>query len=141
MRHLTRRLRGRVLRRASARDRGAAMVEFALVLPILLLILCGIIDFGRAMHAQVTLTEAAREGARAESLGSDPGSRVAEATANLGPVGTAVESSCPGEDAIVTVTYDFEFITPIGPLLTLYGGGFDDSTVPMSGRGVMPCFS
>ena len=56
--------------RASAlRDeQGAAAVEMALVLPLLLLLLFGIIDFGRVLNAQITLTEAAREGARAAAL-------------------------------------------------------------------------
>jgi Flp pilus assembly protein TadG len=45
-------------------DRGAAAVEFALVLPLLLLILFGIIEFGRAWSVKQTLTDAAREGAR-----------------------------------------------------------------------------
>ena len=52
-----------------ARDRGATAVEFALLLPLLLLIVFGIIDFGRALNAQITLTQAAREGARLAALG------------------------------------------------------------------------
>ena len=52
-----------------APDRGATAVEFALVLPLLLLLVFGIIDFGRALNAQITLTQAAREGARLEALG------------------------------------------------------------------------
>ena len=55
--------------RRGARDRGAAAVEFALLLPLLLLIVFGIIDFGRALNAQITLTQAAREGARLDGAG------------------------------------------------------------------------
>lgn len=43
---------------------GQAMVEFALVLPIFLLILCGIIDFGWLFYNQLSLNNACREGAR-----------------------------------------------------------------------------
>jgi len=50
-------------------DRGTAAVEFALVLPVLLLIVFGIVDFGRALNAQLTLTGAAREGVRLAALG------------------------------------------------------------------------
>lgn len=51
--------------RAARHDRrGAAAVEFALVLPVLMLILLGIIEFGRAWNVKQTLTDAAREGAR-----------------------------------------------------------------------------
>ena len=58
----------RRLARSAARDRGAAAVEFALLLPVLLLLVFGIIDFGRALNAQITLTQAAREGARIAAL-------------------------------------------------------------------------
>ena len=45
-------------------NRGQALVEFALLLPLVMLILIGIIEFGRAWQAKQTLTDAAREGAR-----------------------------------------------------------------------------
>ena len=45
-------------------EKGQAMVEFALVLPLLLTLLCGIIDFGWLYYNQITLNNAAREGAR-----------------------------------------------------------------------------
>jgi Flp pilus assembly protein TadG len=41
-------------------ERGAVAVEMALLLPVLLLILIGVIEFGRALNVQVSLTEAAR---------------------------------------------------------------------------------
>ncbi len=51
-------------------NRGQALVEIALVLPLLLLIIFGIIEFGRIFSAQLTLTHASREGARAGALGN-----------------------------------------------------------------------
>ena len=45
-------------------ERGAALVEFAIVLPLLLMIVFGIIDFARAFYTQNNLTSAVREGAR-----------------------------------------------------------------------------
>ncbi len=45
-------------------QRGAAAVEFALVLPLLLMIFAGIIEFGVMMYDQAVITNAAREGAR-----------------------------------------------------------------------------
>ena len=51
-------------RRASGTRRGQALVEFALVLPIFILVLVAIFDLGRAVFAYNTLTNAAREGAR-----------------------------------------------------------------------------
>jgi Flp pilus assembly protein TadG len=54
-------------RRAAVRARregGQAYVEFALVLPLLLLIVMGIIQFGNAFRTYITLTDAVRVGAR-----------------------------------------------------------------------------
>ncbi len=53
-----------MLNRFFRSERGQAMVEFALVLPFLLALLCGIIDFGWLYYNQITLNNAAREGAR-----------------------------------------------------------------------------
>jgi Flp pilus assembly protein TadG len=46
-------------------ERGASAVEFALLLPVLMLILFGIIEFGMVMYSREVLTNASREGARA----------------------------------------------------------------------------
>jgi Flp pilus assembly protein TadG len=51
--------------------RGQALVEFALILPLLMLVLFGIVEFGRAWNAKQVLTDAAREGARLAVVG-DP---------------------------------------------------------------------
>jgi Flp pilus assembly protein TadG len=51
-------------------ERGAAAVEFALVMPLLLLLVFGIVEFGLIMNRQITVTHAAREGARYYSLPS-----------------------------------------------------------------------
>ena len=59
-----------------SRDRGAAAVEMALVLPVLLLVLGGIVDLGRAMYGQIIVSNAAREGARMASLPSYTDSQV-----------------------------------------------------------------
>jgi len=53
-------------------EKGQAMVEFALVLPLLLALLCGIIDFGWLYYNQITLNNAAREGARYAVIHYDP---------------------------------------------------------------------
>jgi len=46
------------------REEGAAAVEFALLLPLLMLILFGIIEFGLVLYNQEVITNASREGAR-----------------------------------------------------------------------------
>ena len=139
-------------RRGAGSDRGAAAVEFALLLPLLLLIVFGIVDLGRAINAQITLTQAAREGARVLAL---PGGQVLEpdgqlayqdradaAAIGLSPPPTVTDgpdskgfTGCPagqvGDDAVVQVTYNFTFITPIG---SLFG-----PTKTLTAEGVMPC--
>ena len=50
--------------RRGARGRGQALVEFALIIPLFLLLLVAVFDMGRAVFAYNTLTNAAREGAR-----------------------------------------------------------------------------
>jgi len=47
------------------------MVELALLLPLVMMILIGIVEFGRAWQAKQTLTDAAREGARIAVVGND----------------------------------------------------------------------
>jgi Flp pilus assembly protein TadG len=53
----------------ASHHKGAAIVELALALPLLLLMFLGMLEFGRVMRAQQTLTNAAREGVRAASIG------------------------------------------------------------------------
>lgn len=131
-------------------DRGAVAVEMALVLPLLLLILFGLVDFGRGFNAQMQLTQAAREGVRVVALGNpgDAGSRVTAAVAGLQPPApsTVVDATCPAGDitsnAEVTVSYSFKFITPLGPIAGLFGAsslpGVGDVKT-LSAKGVMRC--
>lgn len=137
----------RQARRGSANsDRGAAAVEFALLLPLLVLLVFGMIDFGRAINAQITITQAAREGARALALGqSTYQTRASQAGIGLGlttadvtdlpdsnnVTGCPVGSAATGDDAVVKVTYTFTFITPVG---SMFG-----PTKTLTAEGVMPC--
>jgi Flp pilus assembly protein TadG len=50
--------------RRRGRNRGQALVEFALVLPIILLLVVGMLEFARAWNLHQVMTDAAREGAR-----------------------------------------------------------------------------
>jgi len=60
-----------LLRRLRRADDGQALVEFALVVPMLLLLLVGIVEFARGWNLHQVITDAAREGAR-KAVISDP---------------------------------------------------------------------
>jgi Flp pilus assembly protein TadG len=62
------------LRRAPRDERGVAMVEFALVLPVLALLLLGILDFGKAFNYWIDETHLASEAARYAAVDQNPGS-------------------------------------------------------------------
>jgi Flp pilus assembly protein TadG len=134
---------GATSRTSKSADRGAAAVEFALVLPILMLLIFGIVDFGRMLNAKITITEAAREGARAAALvDRSSGVQRARTAANGYAIDDPQVHACPDppsvdDDATVTVTYQFHFITPVSFLL----GAGSDGTVELSATGVMPCLS
>lgn len=83
-----------------AGERGAALVEFALVIPILSMFLFGIVQFGIAYDKQQSVNSAAREGARLAAL--DSSSLVDIATR---AVQAYSASASPGADPVVTV-YD-----------------------------------
>jgi len=119
-----------------APDRGAAAVEAALVLPLLLMLVFSIIDIGRMINAQIKVTEAAREGARALALGAEPQSRVRTVMGSLTGVSLGSKDCDSNPDASVTVTYEFSFVTPLG---VLAGGGLGGD-VDLSATGVMPCY-
>ena len=64
-------------------ERGAAAVEMALVMPLLILMVMGIIDFGRIFNGEIQLSQAAREGARVAALGFTEANVIARTTAAL----------------------------------------------------------
>jgi len=65
------RLLRRFARRSGNWSRGQALVEFAMVLPMFVLLLLILFDFGRVVYAQHTLTQAAREATRVGSVAPD----------------------------------------------------------------------
>ncbi|WP_084327823.1 TadE/TadG family type IV pilus assembly protein [Intrasporangium oryzae] len=127
--------------RRSRRDRGAAAIEFALVLPLLLLAIAGIIDFGRAFFTQISLTNAAREAVRAAVVSSpsttDIQNRAQAASPGLTVTTSASLCTAPGTNASVTVSSQFSWIL-IGPATSLVGSAI---TLPptLSSTAVMKC--
>jgi Flp pilus assembly protein TadG len=93
-------------RRGARREDGQAYVEFALVLPILLLIVMGIIQFGTAFKDYIALTDATRVGARQAAVSRsiiDPNQRVPLIVQKMNDAAGTLDTS----KMVVTVTpYD-----------------------------------
>ena len=128
---MTRKIRNS-LKRRSRQNRGRAgqaLVEFALILPVLLLVLLGTVEFGRMCTAQNAVTNAAREGVRRGVLATSSAADVqalvtgllASAGINTDKVAVAVQNVgtayLPGAD--VTVTVDYEYEPLVGDILGL----------------------
>jgi len=131
-------------------DRGAAAVEFALVLPILLLLVFGIVDYGRAYNAKVTLTHAAREGARMLAVENASTSDISTALTSSGrdiatgitaTVDTAQTNSCTAgaKDAKLVLKSSFSYVTPLPGIGALFGGGWNGGPVTFTAKAVMRC--
>ena len=108
-----------MFRKVLANQKGQAMVEFALVVPLFLLLLCGIIEFGVLYNAQLTLEQDAREGARYAAIHAKEEDLAAKVYAHLclepltSAVSLDVDLSQPGS---VTVTAEtlVPALTPVG---------------------------
>ncbi|MDD4583790.1 MAG: TadE/TadG family type IV pilus assembly protein [Eubacteriales bacterium] len=102
-------------------EEGQAMVEFALVLPVLILILGGIIDFGWIFGNQLLANNACREATRYTAIhytDSDPAASETAATdivANFAPLlkNPNVSLTKDGEKVTIDVTSNIEVLTPI----------------------------
>lgn len=132
------RTKGRWRRFRRDSDKGQTLVEFALVLPVFLMLMFGLVDFGRGFYSWQLITNAAREGARVAAVQGDStaiDNRVYGSFCSAWPT----PSSCGldstqvsiaksnvqgarGSEVSVTVTYNFAYVTPIGPLVALFGG-------------------
>jgi Flp pilus assembly protein TadG len=121
-------------------DSGEALVEMALVLPILLVLSLGMLDFGRAFHAKNIVDAAAREACRVAVVTAPDvplaQQRAADVMASAGLTGsTSVVGPDPARMVTVTVTTRFTFVTP--GLYALFGSLADPTGINMIGRSVM----
>ena len=102
-------------------NRGQAVVETAIVLPVILLLLFAILEFGQVLNEYLVLTAAAREGARTAAVSDDTAARAAvnEAVTNIRKTGLQITIEYPGglrqqgKPVAVTVTKPVEVSTPM----------------------------
>jgi Flp pilus assembly protein TadG len=105
------------------RSAGQSLVEVAFVLPVLLIVLLGLFDFGRAIYAYNAVSNAAREAARVAIIDQNPAMVEAEgkrAALGLDPTAVNVDFPTPpcnliGCTATVTVDHTWQAITPLFP--------------------------
>lgn len=134
----------------SKSERGAVAVEFAIILPVFLLVVLGIVEFGRAFNIQVSLSEAARESARYAAVhcteaGYDEDEALAAAVsaAPTVPLNAATDveiqytgdgTCAAGNNVEVTVTYNTSYLTGLPGLIP----GLPED-VDITSKGVMRC--
>ncbi|MDN3934952.1 TadE/TadG family type IV pilus assembly protein [Arthrobacter sp. YD4] len=121
---------------SKSNERGAVAVEFALLAPVLVMLLLGIMEFGRAYNVQVSLSSAAREGVRVMAITNNPtGAKTAVKNAAVAVQPgltdtniTVTPNVCTsGTQVTVKVSYTLSTLTGIaGPF-------------PLEGTGVMLC--
>jgi len=133
-----------------ASERGAEVIEFAIILPLLLLIIFGIVDFGFLFQRYVVMTNAAMEGARVRVLPNYTNDdAIARATAYGVEGGIPDASTCPPycvdvqvfpytnpggvirPSYKVTINYIHQY-QYMGPIASLFGGSFSSTTLRAS---------
>lgn len=126
------------IRAGSSRERGAALVEAAFVIPFLLVLVLGVVDYGFMINRGTLLNNATREGAREGMFGSDAATieaRIRDAAGALDQADLSVTVTCksadgtpcpgvsfdsewePGGSVIVETQYTYHYITPIAPMI------------------------
>lgn len=136
----------------SRRERGQALVEFALIIPLFAMLVFALLDFGRVVYAQNTVSEAAREAARVGTL--EPAAAawkydaIRAAAVDKAPGLGLTTANVTGDDCtdcfypagafsggvvVVTVTTRVDLLTPI--LSQVLGGSFTVTTIS---RGFIP---
>ena len=118
-------------------EKGQAAVEFALLLPLLIVLLVGMMEFGLALWRQEMITNATRVAARAGIVAGDP--RLTEAeiqavleanltTAGIDPLTTTIsitgEEGPSGDPLLVSVVYPYQFIV-LDKFVTALGGSIN----------------
>ena len=132
-------------------SRGQSLAELSLTIPILLILVFGIIDFGLGMRSYVSLANGVREGARFAAVGNPAGTATdCDGTTNttvygrtcvalngldldeLSPNVEYPSGIAPGNSVVVSADYDYHFVTPLGDLIDFFSGGTFPTTISLS---------
>ena len=130
-----------IRRRKKNGEKGQSLVEFALLVPIFLILIFAIVDFGMGFYSWITITNAAREGARlgaVQATQQDIEDRVWDSADNLPNAATNMTVTVqgfqgqPGDSVVVQVDYDYDLITPLAGLVQFATGNAFGSTLTLS---------
>ncbi len=122
-------------------ERGTALIEFTLVLPLLLVVTVAAVDFGRAFYVRNVCEQAAREGVRLRAVTSSADSglvrqRVQTIMESANITMTELDIAGPDPSRLVTVRVTGEFNWLFPGVFNLFGAGFVNPQ-PLNGRAVM----
>jgi Flp pilus assembly protein TadG len=137
-----------MLRNLHKREGAQSLAEFAIVVPLFLILVFGIIDFGMGLRAYITVSQATREGARYAAVGNPAGTFAgggtgqcngSTTTSAVGRVCSAMDGldltdiqtvavtypagQLPGNSVRVRTEFRYHYITPIRTFLTVFSGG------------------
>jgi len=130
------------LRRLLGRgERGQSMVEFAIALPVFLIVVCAVIEFSLILSNEIQLTNATRDAARAGAIhfetapvpipdadrvtqAQTTGTSDASSLISCAAGTPTVNPQTTGSPEIITVSMSCTYtpVTPLGKLVTLFGG-------------------
>ncbi|MCH7835443.1 MAG: pilus assembly protein [Chloroflexi bacterium] len=126
-------------------EKGQALAEFALLIPIFLILLFAIVDFGMGFYSWITVTNSAREGARLGAVAAtqqDIIDRVYQTSdlpnesSNMTVTVTNAQGQ-PGDSVVVQVDYDYDLITPLAGLVQFVSGDILGPTLTFSSTAEM----
>ena len=155
------------LRKVRRREGAQSLAEFALILPVFLILVFGIIDFGMGLRAYITVAQATREGARYGIIGNSAGTFTAGGSGDCnGSTSTnivgkvcstmngldltdlqSVTTACPdtsttppcnpGDAIEVSAEYRYHYITPVKSIVNVLSGGSMPNYITVSSTTTM----
>lgn len=132
---------GILSRRGRKAERGTALIEFTLILPLLLIMTVAAVDFGRAFFVKNVVSQAAREGVRLRAVTSSADSGLVRArvlqvanSSNVTVTSLAINGPDASRQVRVRVTAEFNWIFP--GVFNLFGANFTNP-MSLSGEAVM----
>jgi Flp pilus assembly protein TadG len=155
------------MQRVRRGERAQSLAEMAILLPIFLILVFGIIDFGMGLRAYIQVAQATREGARFGVLGNQPGSFSAGGSGDcngststnvVGKVCSTIDGldlsdvqtvtvTCPdgagaapcasGDTIEVHASYNYHYITPVKTIINFFSGGALSDTITISSTSTM----